>query len=507
MYPADVTGRGQGRCFGRRRGEQLVGGARARARDAAGGGIAQDRIGHVGRSRRGIPAQVERSNTGDVRRGHRRPADRVGATGVPVRRDVRAGCEQVDARSVVRVRRANVRDRACRRRRIVPGGRHRERGGGAGRARVARIAAVVPSGDRVGDARPDRVVDRLVERAIRRSTEAHVGHRWLHRVGGDPVNARDHLRVAPAAGAAEDTHRHQRDGLGDPVGRAADDPGDMGGVPALVGAGRHARSPDLVDPDGRAAAEVAVTHEDAGVDDVRVHARAVACVRVPAVERQVSLVDPVEAPRRRGVLGGGGVHEAVLGHRRHRGVARQRGRLGCRHPDGEPVQRVLVHIEHLARVTAGESVGDRGDRGTVVGVERDDVLPGDGLGDPADRVVTVGGGFGRAGRRRGADRGARKAYRHRDRDGDAPDAAHPLPSCSVPGRPPCRGNDYRPMVPGHSGCPGPRPDRSGWVAHRAFPLRSSTSPEGTMSKKTTKRKLRSRRNKANHGKRPNAGRR
>jgi hypothetical protein len=30
---------------------------------------------------------------------------------------------------------------------------------------------------------------------------------------------------------------------------------------------------------------------------------------------------------------------------------------------------------------------------------------------------------------------------------------------------------------------------------------------GTMSKKTSKRKLKSRRNKANHGKRPNAGRR
>jgi hypothetical protein len=31
--------------------------------------------------------------------------------------------------------------------------------------------------------------------------------------------------------------------------------------------------------------------------------------------------------------------------------------------------------------------------------------------------------------------------------------------------------------------------------------------EGSMSKKTAKRKLRSRRNKANHGKRPNSGRR
>jgi hypothetical protein len=39
------------------------------------------------------------------------------------------------------------------------------------------------------------------------------------------------------------------------------------------------------------------------------------------------------------------------------------------------------------------------------------------------------------------------------------------------------------------------------------PLRSSALTEDVMSKKTAKRKLRSRRNKANHGKRPNAGRR
>jgi hypothetical protein len=39
------------------------------------------------------------------------------------------------------------------------------------------------------------------------------------------------------------------------------------------------------------------------------------------------------------------------------------------------------------------------------------------------------------------------------------------------------------------------------------PLASSALTEDRMSKKTAKRKLRSRRNKANHGKRPNSGRR
>jgi hypothetical protein len=39
------------------------------------------------------------------------------------------------------------------------------------------------------------------------------------------------------------------------------------------------------------------------------------------------------------------------------------------------------------------------------------------------------------------------------------------------------------------------------------PVRSSALTEDRMSKKTAKRKLRSRRKKANHGKRPNSGRR
>jgi hypothetical protein len=47
---------------------------------------------------------------------------------------------------------------------------------------------------------------------------------------------------------------------------------------------------------------------------------------------------------------------------------------------------------------------------------------------------------------------------------------------------------------------------SHWVPEGRDQLRSSALTEDLMSKKTAKRKLRSRRNKANHGKRPNAGR-
>ncbi len=47
----------------------------------------------------------------------------------------------------------------------------------------------------------------------------------------------------------------------------------------------------------------------------------------------------------------------------------------------------------------------------------------------------------------------------------------------------------------------------GWWDGGVPPLQSSILTEANMSKKTLKRKLRSRRKKANHGKRPNVGRR
>ena len=68
----------------------------------------------------------------------------------------------------------------------------------------------------------------------------------------------------------------------------------------------------------------------------------------------------------------------------------------------------------------------------------------------------------------------------------------------------------RPTRPSRS--TGSEPTR-GYRTTRPATLHAGSVPErhaateGTMSKKTTKRKLRARRNKANHGKRPNAGRR
>jgi len=44
-------------------------------------------------------------------------------------------------------------------------------------------------------------------------------------------------------------------------------------------------------------------------------------------------------------------------------------------------------------------------------------------------------------------------------------------------------------------------------APAAYPVPSARTPEPDVSKKTKKRKLNSRRKKANHGRRPNSGRR
>jgi len=70
-------------------------------------------------------------------------------------------------------------------------------------------------------------------------------------------------------------------------------------------------------------------------------------------------------------------------------------------------------------------------------------------------------------------------------------------------------NSEGPIVPARSALRNgaERPDGHGWWPPGAIPLESSPLTEADMSKKTLKRKLRSRRKKANHGKRPNSGRR
>src|SRR5205814_8418829 len=68
---------------------------------------------------------------------------------------------------------------------------------------------------------------------------------------------------------------------------------------------------DRVGADAGPAAELLVGGADAGVDDVRVHVRRGGRERVLVVQRQVALVDPVQAVGRRVVLGTHDVHRPV----------------------------------------------------------------------------------------------------------------------------------------------------------------------------------------------------
>ena len=88
----------------------------------------------------------------------------------------------------------------------------------------------------------------------------------------------------------------RRDVLRHAVLLAADRPGHVGAVTVAVG-GVVVMVGEVTAGD-RATLEVVVRHVDAGVDDVDPHAFAGAVVEVPAVQRQVALIDPVESPGR-----------------------------------------------------------------------------------------------------------------------------------------------------------------------------------------------------------------
>ena len=72
--------------------------------------VVDQRAGNVRGSGARVIGEVERRDAGGVRRGHRSSADgvRSGIARIPVRGDVHARAEDVDARAVVRKRRARV---------------------------------------------------------------------------------------------------------------------------------------------------------------------------------------------------------------------------------------------------------------------------------------------------------------------------------------------------------------------------------------------------------------
>ncbi len=145
----------------------------------------------------------------------------------------------------------------------------------------------------------------VVHRLAGAAAQRHVGHRRKGAVVRHPVDAGDHARVGAAPRAVEHAHGDQGHALGHAVGAAADGAGHVRAVAVAVdaGAARHG-----VVADRGAAAELRVAGQDAGVDDVRPHARAGGGVVVVAVERQGVLVDAVEAP------GGAGLHRAGVHH-------------------------------------------------------------------------------------------------------------------------------------------------------------------------------------------------
>ena len=112
-------------------------------------------------------------------------------------------------------------------------------------------------------------------------------------VARHPVDARDHARGGAGAAAVEHAHGDEAHALGDAVGRAADRAGDVGAVAvAVVGAA----AVDGVEARHRAPAELRVREPDPGVDDVGGDVRRGRVVAVGRAQREVALVDAVQAP-------------------------------------------------------------------------------------------------------------------------------------------------------------------------------------------------------------------
>ena len=295
-----------------------------------------------------------------------------------------AGCEDVHARAAV----------------VGEGGARIGGGGGAhgqglGQARepgAAGVGGVVAGRHGVGHAVGDRAPQRRVEGRRREVADAHVRHRRLTRlmIAGDPVHGGDSGARGAIAAAVEHPHGDQLGLLGDAVGRAADRTRHVRPVPVAV-VGRAAV--DGVIAGHGAPAEVSVRGVDAAVDDVGRHARPVVGGAVGVVERQVALVDPVQAPGGRGRLARVRLHLAVLLDVGHRRVLGQLQRLRLAHLGRKALHRVQIAVLELGVVLAGERV-DRLLRlalGQIVLVEDHDVVVGDGVGRILAADLTVGG--------------------------------------------------------------------------------------------------------------------
>jgi hypothetical protein len=143
------------------------------------------------------------------------------------------------------------------------------------------------------------------------------------------------------------------------------------------------------------AGELLMAGADTRVDDVGVDALPRLVVVVGVVEGQVSLVDPVEPPRGRG-LGRHGVEDLVGLDVLDARIVREGCGLLAGQLDREALERVLVDVADGATVSAAELCCDGCNRrpcGTLVpgarrvGLQDDDVV-GDGLLRVADGTGT-----------------------------------------------------------------------------------------------------------------------
>jgi hypothetical protein len=135
--------------------------------------------------------------------------------------------------------------------------------------------------------------------------------------------------------------RHVKgDSLGDAASGSTDGSRNVGPVAiAVVGAVAVADGGVTV---ADASGELLVRGPDAGVDDVGVHARAVEVIDISRVQREIPLIDAVEAPSR-SRLRGGGLHDAVLFDPLDERVLREGQRLRLGHHRREARKRALIN--------------------------------------------------------------------------------------------------------------------------------------------------------------------
>ena len=285
-----------------------------------------------GGGRGGICTEQQGGNASHVRCSHRGTGDRVGGRrrGVPVRRDARARGEDIQAGAKVGVGGASIgtSGRADGNRGWLTGGRRRA---GIGVGVAGRDAIRDTVGNAAGNCR--------IQQNGGGAAETHVGDRGgaCCMVGGHPFDTCNHARVRAGAGTRQHAHGYEADALGDAVRGTTNGASDVGAVAVAVCCA-------VTVADRRVAAqhtptEVVVRAQNAGINDVRLHARTRGGVRVAGVERQVALVEAVEAPRG-GALRGVDADHAILLNARHRGILRERCDLAWREVGGKAVEGV-----------------------------------------------------------------------------------------------------------------------------------------------------------------------